>query len=308
MTDNAEKRDTYIRRMCRISAVIIVVSVACVIVGILSIVQSAPKFLFPYCLGGSMIAGLFVISLAVCNLKLYCNYVKHGREHEEEYEIKVWVCRQIVVIALTFISLAIGIGVSGIWGMVKATDVINFEKTFNMTSKASVPYAKANLPYAVSSFVLVLILAIVQTVLWCTCLSYTDTYGFTENTGYSRRHGTSLYRRYRPRPNITSSSLNLEINSRLNHNNTQSGHSPDIDHGSRGLRVNIPTYGDNHRQVPSAPSRDRSSQLNDLETGHTSLNDNEGEGQPPSYDHGVEEPPPSYNEVLKEGGFKVSYV
>jgi hypothetical protein len=99
--------------------------------------------------------------------------------------------------------------------------------------------------------------------------------------------------------------LNHETNSRLNHNNTQSGHSPDIDHGSTGgLRVNIPTYGDNHRQVPSAPSRDRSSQFNDLETGHTTLN----EGQPPSYDHGVEEPPPSYNEVLKEGGFKVSYV
>ena len=211
----------------------------------------------------------------------------------------------------------VGIGVSGIWGMVKATDVINFEKKFNMTSNQSVPYAEANLPFAISSFVLVLILAIIQIVLSCTCICYTDTYGITDNTGYSRRYGYT-YRGYDARPNITSPTLNQLDNSRSTYNTHSRGYSTSYsdDANTEELRVNFPRNSDNHRQVPSAPSdiqdggpsNYRSPQVSDRETGHRTLNDSGSVGQPPSYDNVVEEPPPSYNDVLKDGGFKVSYI
>lgn len=315
-----DKRDRYLRRMCCTSGVAMVISVACVVVGVLSIMESAPKYLFPYCLGGSAIAGFFVMTLVSCNICLYCKYLRDGRVHEDEDTIKSWVMRQILLISLTSISLVVGVGISGIWGMVKATDVINFEEKFKMKPTEDVPYAKDNLVYAICSFVFVLVLAFVQIYIWCTCLCYTDTYGFTDtysSYGYHQRyrerareyHANSLGKttnEYRP---STRTVANSEQTSDINRTR-----------GSEQLHVNIPRINDSQ-----SPSRSVPIELRDFRndrpfvTGNTPTNESSEEmprdsdtprnrQPPPQYEELIEEPPPSYNQVMTEGAFVVTYV
>lgn len=55
-----EERDKWMKRLCKTTAVMSILSIICTVVGAVAISKSAPSYKFPYSLGGAMIAGLLV--------------------------------------------------------------------------------------------------------------------------------------------------------------------------------------------------------------------------------------------------------
>ncbi|XP_045196252.2 uncharacterized protein LOC123551395 isoform X2 [Mercenaria mercenaria] len=265
------ERDKRMNRLCIASTVIVLLSLVCIIVGSLAIAQSAPEYTFPYCLGGAMIAG-------------------------------VMACWMSVVISFLMISLILGVGISGIWGMSQTTDRIKVENKLQRNSY-DIAYENANLEYAVVSFVLVLILIILHIIAWCQCCSFLNTYGFDNSSAYFQQELNRMERLIRDNPNATRENRSRGV--------LYSIPIPEIYHGT----LQQPSAPSESSVSPNEDNRDISpdSSLDRLSPSFNHVTSTENganrspevqsdERPPPSYEE-LEGDLPSYREVVTEGRY-----
>ncbi|XP_045196244.2 uncharacterized protein LOC123551395 isoform X1 [Mercenaria mercenaria] len=291
------ERDKRMNRLCIASTVIVLLSLVCIIVGSLAIAQSAPEYTFPYCLGGAMIAGVMSIVSSCCNMCVYCEYRSMSRDN-----IQSWACWMSVVISFLMISLILGVGISGIWGMSQTTDRIKVENKLQRNSY-DIAYENANLEYAVVSFVLVLILIILHIIAWCQCCSFLNTYGFDNSSAYFQQELNRMERLIRDNPNATRENRSRGV--------LYSIPIPEIYHGT----LQQPSAPSESSVSPNEDNRDISpdSSLDRLSPSFNHVTSTENganrspevqsdERPPPSYEE-LEGDLPSYREVVTEGRY-----
>lgn len=296
---DSEKRARHMTRSCVASVMIALLSLVCIIVGALAIAESAPTYTFPYCLGGALIAGVMSVLSSCCVMCVYCEYT--GMTNDS---VKSWVYCMAVMISFVVISLMLGVGMSGIWGMTQTSDRINVEQMLNRKSYDT-EYELSNRNYAIASFVLVFILTILHIVAWCHCYKFLNTYGFGDRS-YTYRYRN----RYRPSPRHEQL-LSIQHRTRENrsrgvpytipipeiyHGTTHSNQASDsqnADHDGRFL------YTESSRQLPSynhVVSSDGAGGIGAEERPQT-------DRPPPPYDELEKSELPSYTEVVTEGHY-----
>ncbi|KAL4218776.1 hypothetical protein ACF0H5_021363 [Mactra antiquata] len=286
--------DTQLRCMRNLAYPSMVISVACIVVGALSILNSAPQFIFPFCLGGAMIAGLAGLFSAIFLVKLYNSLTKNYGMFPDD---SCWRCQAIFVGTFLLLALIIGLGISGIWGMVEANNSINMGELFpSAKNDERAIYGQRNLGYAISTFVLVMLLCILKMIAYCACQCYRDDLENGQGTFSSRNYFYS--ERTRPQYDYQTGT-SLPANQVITSSDRQS---IDVNYNST----------DNDRTEPSAPRQNIEMGPSTHTDNSTVTRDNNDstsiEVPPPAYEDVVEQAPPTYRDVLETGGFSVVYV
>ncbi|KAL4234788.1 hypothetical protein ACF0H5_006430 [Mactra antiquata] len=324
---NTSKLNFRIKVLYMLTIPTLILSLACVVVGIISVWKSAPYYKLPFCSGGAMIAGLTTSLCGIWYIRFYRKYVNNERDHMESADYELWSRKSFFVWGLVMIGCLAAL-VAGIWGVVyvrysqNSTAPPPTESSFSFSA-----YGRQNQAAAIATLTLSLVLTIFMIIFKCCDLSY-EWYYKEDRRDYFNfySNGTWIHLdNYRSSDaltynHLTSPDTSVNIGNR-HHQRTadsilmapvalrQTGANlitaPIANGNSEGFR-NSRTYDSNDREISSITGRNEIRRdlrhprtfRHDTNNRHNSyVRPQRFETPPPRYEEVCETPPPKYSET-----------
>ncbi|XP_053380591.1 uncharacterized protein LOC123560099 isoform X1 [Mercenaria mercenaria] len=276
---DADRRETVLRRMCKLSVVVLFVGLASLLVGIIAVVYSGSKF--PYNAGGGIIAGIVACLLSICPMCMLLQSWRYKKYRKSSYDCCIMSLCFWGLFAM--LGIIFGLAVNGIGALLGCHH--RSKETGCWKNKES-QFALAILTVILTSILLIVITAIFV-ICCCNCRVLSDL-SYLSSTDYAVGNDPVAdirERRIHQLSNIDQTPGFTVIPSlHFTENNS---------HGTA-----------QHRAEPTAPpfaldstdTRYRSGEYAD-ETINSDVHNSVVRGS--GYTHRYEDPPPSYEEVME---------
>ncbi|XP_060579225.1 uncharacterized protein LOC132736158 isoform X3 [Ruditapes philippinarum] len=282
-SEDFESRLALTRCIGILGGITLVVSIVAIAIGMVSISVTQEQWEFPFTVGGAMIAGILTLLLSCCPITLYC---EDRKSEVPSYTTECFSCCTTLMViwcGITILAVSFAFGLSGIYGVVSCS---NEELKLKACSSA----AESKMAISIVTIILTLMLFILSLAIFFTCCCNASTFGVPLlNSSHNCMesgdtfHGFDNYH-IEPSPPY----IDRQI-----YNRQQQEHA--IQETLSEARINhfrSPSYNsnnDNNMQVYESSAPDISEVVG--ETGPNSSAKIESQ---------LDDPPPSYDEVMKK--------
>ncbi|XP_060579229.1 uncharacterized protein LOC132736158 isoform X4 [Ruditapes philippinarum] len=281
VSEDFESRLALTRCIGILGGITLVVSIVAIAIGIFSISVTQAQWEFPFTAGGAMIAGISTLLLSCCPITLYCE----DRKSEVPSFTCFNCCTTLMVIwfGITILAVSFAFGLSGIYGVVSCSNA-------ELKLKACSSAAEAKMAISIVTIILTLMLFILSLAIFFTCCCNAATFSvplLNSSHNYTESgdtfYGFDNYRIVARRPDIDRQLYNRQQQERV----IQETLSEARINRFRSLAHN--SNNDNNMPVHESSAPDISEVVG--ETGPNSSTRIESQ---------LDDPPPSYDEVMKK--------